>query len=78
MIKFIVGQDYGNDLTIKVISRSDKMIVFQSCFGEKRLKIQNYNNLVEAIYFKSWIITADEIFNIDDAAKISFFKAYCI
>jgi hypothetical protein len=75
-LTFEIGQEYGNDLTIKVIKRTAKFITFTSVFGESRCKISEYVKDVECIYFKSWIITANEIFDAERAAEISYDRAY--
>ena len=75
--QFTTGNKYGNDLTIEVISRTAKTIKIKTtAWGEKRVKIKEYTDGVECIYFKAWIVTADELFNADESARISYEKAY--
>ncbi|SDT46939.1 hypothetical protein SAMN05192545_3915 [Maribacter dokdonensis] len=74
--QFKVGNKYGNDLTIEVLKRTAKTITIKSLFGEKRIKLREYTPGVECVYFRSWIITANEDYNADKAAEISMYNAY--
>ena len=76
MEKFEINKEYGNDLTIKVISRTEKTITFESVFGVKRCRVKAYISGVECVFFKSWIITANEYFDKLEVQKISYEKAY--
>ena len=76
-MNFKAGNFYGNDLTIEVIKRTEKTITFKTvAWGVKRCKIKDYGNGVEVIYFKAWIITANENFNAEESKKIALEKAY--
>jgi hypothetical protein len=76
MIKFEAGKEYGNDLTIEVISRTEKTITIKAGgFGTKRVKLKPDNG-VERIFFKCWIIEATELFDIDEARRIYNEYAY--
>lgn len=75
--KFQTGQKYGNDLTIEIVSRTEKTVTIKTtAWGVKRVKVHNYNGCQEAIYFKAWIITSDEIFNAEEACYNSMYKSY--
>jgi len=75
--QFETGKFYGNDLTIEVISRTEKTITIKTnAWGVKRVKVKKWNDDVESIFFKAWIILATEQFNADEAVKIAFEKAY--
>lgn len=77
MTTFETGKSYGNDLTIKVISRTEKTLTIETtAWGKKRVKIRNFNPEVESIHFKAWVIEADEVFNAKKAAEISMYNAY--
>jgi hypothetical protein len=77
MTAFESNKTYGNDLTIKVISRTEKTLTIETtAWGTKRVKVREYQKGVEAIYFKAWIITADEIFNAEEARQIAYERAY--
>lgn len=80
MATFTPSESYGNDLTIKVLSRTAKTATIETtAWGikrVKRVKIREYQKGVEAIYFKAWIVIATELFNADEAAQISMEKAY--
>lgn len=77
MATFTAGQSYGNDLTIKVIKRTEKTITFETvAWGIKRAKINEYMKGVECIYFKAWIVTANELFNKEEATQIAWEKSY--
>jgi hypothetical protein len=76
MATFTPSESYGNDLTIKVLSRTAKTATIETtAWGIKRVKIREYQKGVEAIYFKTWIVIAAELFNADEAAQISMEKA---
>jgi hypothetical protein len=75
MATFTKGQSYGNDLTIKVLSRTAKTVTIETtAWGIKRVKVREYQKGIEAIYFKAWIITADETFNAKEAVTIALQK----
>lgn len=71
-----MGKSYGNDLTIEVISRTDKMITIKTnSWGVKRVKL-NSDNSGEKIYFKCWVISAWEAFDFETARQNSHERAY--
>ncbi len=75
---FETSKLYGNDLTIEVLKRTEKTVTIKTnSFGEKRVKIKEYMKGVECIYFKSWIITANESFCAKKSTEISMYNAYC-
>lgn len=77
MTTFETGKSYGNDLTIKVISRTAKTITIETtAWGVCRVKVRNFNLNCESIHFKAWVIEATEEFNFEEAQRISFEKAY--
>ena len=77
MATFETGKSYGNDLTIKVLSRTAKMLTIETtAWGIKKVKSKEYQKGVEAIYFKAWIVIATELFNATEAAQIAMVKAY--
>ena len=68
MKKFEVGKEYGNDLTIKVISRTEKTLTIETnAWGVKRVKIKNYNANAETISFKAWLIDANDLFDLEES-----------
>jgi hypothetical protein len=73
---FETGKQYGNDLTLEVISRTEKTAVIKTNFGTQRIKI-NQRSKCEVIYFKCWLIEATENFDIQVAREISYYNAYC-
>ena len=76
--KFTTGKNYGNDLTIEIISRTEKTAVIKTVFGTQRVKVRDYNKGInEIIYFKAWSITATDIFNSNVAQEIAYYNAYC-
>jgi hypothetical protein len=76
METFKTNAQYGNDLTLTIISRTEKTAVIKTIFGEQRVKVRNYNDLNEVIYFKCWTIFATELFDEKVALEISYFNAY--
>lgn len=72
--KFEANKSYGNDLTIEVISRTEKMMTIKTnSWGVQRIKI-NHDNCGEKIYFKCWVISAFENFDFEVARQISHEK----
>jgi hypothetical protein len=68
MKKFETGKEYGNDLTIKVISRTEKTLTIETnAWGVKRVKIKNYNQNAETISFKAWLIDANDLFDLEES-----------
>jgi len=68
MEKFETGKEYGNDLTIKVISRTEKTLTIETnAWGVKRVKIKNYNQNAETISFKAWLIDANDSFDLEES-----------
>ena len=77
MAIFTPSESYGNDLTIKVLSRTAKTATIETnAWGIKRVKIREYQKGVEAIYFKAWIVIATELFNATESAQIAMENAY--
>lgn len=61
---FETGKLYGNDLTIEIISRTEKTIVIKTqAWGVNRVKVREWNDSCEMISFKAWLILATEIFD---------------
>ena len=76
MTTFETGKSYGNDLTIEVISRTEKTVTFKTtAWGVKRCRVKICGN-AEAIYFKAWGIYADEEFEFEKAVQIAYERAY--
>lgn len=74
---FETGKFYGNDLTIEIISRTEKTVTIKTnAWGVKRVKIRDFYNGTESISFKAWIVCATENFDAEEATKISMYKAY--
>jgi hypothetical protein len=74
--KFEASKSYGNDLTIEVISRTEKMMTIKTrSWGVQKIKIK-YDSCGEKIYFKCWVISAWEKFDFEEARKISYEKYY--
>lgn len=74
---FKTGDLYGNDLTVKVISRTKKTVTIETtAWGVARVKIRDWGNGVEYISYKAWLITAAELFNKEEATRISHERAY--
>ena len=62
--QFETSKEYGNDLTIKIISRTEKTAMIETnAWGVKRVKLRKHNNGLEYISFKSWLIYATENFD---------------
>lgn len=77
MTTFTAGQQYGNDLTIKVLSRTAKTVTIETtAWGIKRVKVREYQKGVESISFKAWLIVATETFNPVVAAQTTMENAY--
>jgi len=77
MKTFKTGEIYGNDLTIEIIKRTEKTVTIKTnAWGISRVKIREFHNGIESIYFKAWIIDATEKYDFEEAKKISFEKAY--
>lgn len=77
MATFTAGQSYGNDLTIKVISRTAKTVTIETtAWGTSRVKIREFQKGHESIVFKAWSIGAEEQFNPTVAAQNSMYNAY--
>lgn len=75
--QFEIGKAYGNDLTIKVVSRTEKTITIETvAWGTKRVKIKEFQKGVEGISFKAWLIYANEDFNAEVAKELAFERAY--
>lgn len=75
--KFEAGKEYRNDLTIKVISRTEKTLTIETtAWGKKRVKVKDYGTGTEYISFKAWMILATEEFNKEEAVQIAYEKAY--
>jgi len=76
-MKFEATKKYGNDLTIEVLSRTEKTITIKSTFGTQRVKVRKYNDEgVEAIMFKAWYILSTELYDFETAREISMYNAY--
>ena len=74
---FEAGKSYGNDLTVQVISRTKKTVTIDTVvWGVKRVKVRDYGNGLEYISFKSWLITSAELFNKEEATRISYERSY--
>lgn len=73
---FKTGEFYGNDLTIEVISRTEKTITIKTSFGTQRIKVKDYGTGTEYISFKCWLILATEDFNKEEAQAIALENAY--
>jgi len=77
MTAFKTSESYGNDLTIKVISRTAKTVTIETvAWGTSRVKIRTHQNGLEYISFKAWLIDATEKFDIEEARKIAYSNAY--
>jgi len=74
--KFEAGKKYGNDCTIEVLSRTEKTLTIKSCFGTQKIKVRYYDDSTEAILFKCWCITSDEVYDFEKAKEISMYNAY--
>lgn len=74
--KFEIGKSYGNDLTIEVISRTEKTITIKSTFGTQRVKVREWTKGTESISFKAWLIVATEEFDENEARNIFMENAY--
>jgi len=74
--KFQTSKSYGNDLTIEILSRTEKTVTIKSSFGEQRVKVRKHTNGVEAIMFKYWYILSTEDFNKKEAIEIANYNAY--
>jgi hypothetical protein len=77
--KFENGQSYGNDLTIEIISRTEKTATIKTVFGTQKIKIRPYlqnGQFNEAIYFKCWSVFATDLFDYKKAQEISYYNAY--
>jgi len=75
--KFETGKSYGNDLTIDVLSRTEKTLTIKTVFGTQKIKIRNYHNETESISFKCWLITSADLFDKNIANEIAYYNAYC-
>jgi hypothetical protein len=75
LLTFEAGKEYGNDLTITVLSRSQKTITIKTSFGIQRIKVRISGN-VEQILFKCWLINATEIFDEKIALENAMYRAY--
>ena len=74
---FEANKSYGNDLTVKVLSRTEKTLTIETtAWGVKKVKVREYQKGVEYISFKAWLIIATEDFNADEARQNAFEKAY--
>lgn len=77
MTTFKTGQEYGNDSTIKVLSRTAKTVTIETtAWGIKRVKVRNFHDGFESIVFKAWSIDATETFNPVVAAQNTMYNAY--
>ena len=76
MVTFEAGKSYGNDLTVEVISRTEKTITIKSTFGTNRVKVRNYHDDEETIIFRSWSIGAKDAFNKEKAQRNAMYRAY--
>jgi hypothetical protein len=74
---FEIGKSYGNDLTIEIISRTEKTATIKTVFGTQKVKVRKYNELNEIIYFKCWSICATDEFEMQKATEIAYYNAYC-
>lgn len=75
--QFETSKAYGNDLTVTVLSRTEKTVTIDTgAWGVKRIKVKEYTNGVECVYFKAWIITANELFNTEESLQNSLERAY--
>lgn len=75
--QFETSKEYGNDLTIKVLSRTEKAVTIEtSAWGVKRVKVKEYMKGVECIYFKAWIVTANDVFDKEESLQLSLERAY--
>ena len=75
--KFQTSKSYGNDLTIEILSRTEKTVTIKTQgWGINRVKVRDYGNGVEAIMFKSWYILSTEDFNKKEAIEIANYNAY--
>jgi len=77
MSKFEIGQSYGNDLTIEIISRTEKTAMIKTVFGTQRVKVRKWGELNEVIYFKCWSVLATENFDLKIATENAYYNAYC-
>jgi hypothetical protein len=75
LLTFEAGKEYGNDLTITVLSRSQKTITIKTSFGVQRIKVRISGN-VEQILFKCWLIDASEKFDEKIALENAMYRAY--
>jgi hypothetical protein len=75
--KFEIGQSYGNDLTMEIISRTEKTATIKTVFGTQKIKIRSTNKNEETILFKCWSVGALDVFNEKEAQEIAYYNAYC-
>jgi len=73
---FEIGKSYGNDLTMEVISRTEKQLTIKTVFGTQKIKVRQSNN-EEYVFFKCWIVYASEAFDFEIAREISYYNSYC-
>ena len=75
--KFKIGQSYGNDLTMEIISRTKKTATIKTVFGTQKIKIRNTSKNQETILFKCWLVGALDVFNEKEALEIAYYNAFC-
>lgn len=74
--RFETGKSYGNDLTVKVISRTDSFITFETnVWGLKKCKIKT-DKWGERVFFKSWLIKACEPYDAVISERNFYDRAY--
>ena len=68
MVQFEANKKYGNDLTIKVLKRTNKTLTIETqAFGVQRVKIREFVKGYESIIFKAWSIDASETYNVEES-----------
>ena len=80
MEKFKVGQTYRGEsglgqIALTIIKRTEKSVVVKTSFGENRCMIKKYSN-AEAINFKSWYSTAEDVYSKEKQEEDSYYQAY--
>lgn len=77
MSTFKSNTNYGNDLTIKVLKRTEKTLTIETtAWGVSKVKVRDYGNGSEYISFKAWLITSEETFNAEVAKDLAYERAY--
>tara|TARA_R110002050_G_scaffold50478_1_gene116648 strand:- start:2213 stop:2446 length:234 start_codon:yes stop_codon:yes gene_type:complete len=74
---FQESKEYGNDLTIKVLKRTEKTITIETiAWGVQRVKVRKNADGSEFILYKAWLIYASDIFDAEESKKIAYERAY--